>query len=294
MRIGAHESTAGGLHLAFGRAEADGCEALQIFTGYNTRWAPRPLPHEQASLFRSEAARLELPVLSHAIYLINLASPHGELWQRSVDALTEELERCETLGVELAVLHPGSHMGAGEASGLRRVSAALGELHRRTAGFRARIALENTAGQGNTLGHAVEHLEQIIDRAPGGDRLAVCIDTCHAHAAGHDLRSARGYATFVDALERRIGLDRVRAFHLNDSLRELGSRRDRHQHVGEGALGRAAFARLVNDPRFAGRPAVVETPAEPDGRPSFARNVGALKSLRGDRVVPGRGRAEEL
>jgi deoxyribonuclease-4 len=279
LRIGAHESTAGGLHSAFARGEADGCEALQIFTGYNTRWAERPLDDVEASLFLSEAARTGgVPLLSHCCYLINLASPAQSLWQRSVDALCGELDRCETLGILGAVLHPGSHMGAGEREGLDRVAAALGEVHRRTAGYRARVLLENTAGQGNTLGHRFEHLGWLLDHTPDGERLGVCVDTCHALAAGYDL--ALDYEQTLAELQRHVGLDRVLAFHLNDSRRELGSRVDRHTHVGEGELGLAPFARLVNDPRFADVPGIVETPPLPDGKSSFAKNIRRLKRLR--------------
>lgn len=281
MLIGAHESTAGGLHTALTRAEADGCEALQIFTGYNTRWAVRPLGHQEGSLFRSEAARLpQLPLVSHCCYLINLASPDHGLWRRSIAALVQELERCETLGIRGAVLHPGSHMGLGETAGLRRVARALAEVHRRTEGFAARILLENTAGQGSGLGHRFAHLGWLLRETPRGDRLGVCIDTCHAYAAGYELRGPAGYRRTIDALSRHVGLDRVAAFHLNDSRRERASRVDRHAHIGEGQIGLRAFARLVNDPRFATVPGVVETPSEPDGSSSFARNIRTLKALR--------------
>jgi len=286
MRIGAHESTAGGLHTAFARGEADGCEALQIFSGYNTRWATRPLDDEQASLFRSEAARLEhVPLLSHCCYLINLATRDSALWQRSIDALAEELDRCETLGIPGAVLHPGSHVGQGEGEGLARVAAALGEVHARTRGYRTRVLLENTAGQGDTLGHRFEQLGWLLEHTPGGDRLGLCIDTCHALAAGYDLRTRAGYERTLEELERRVGLARVAVFHLNDSRRERGSRVDRHAHVGEGAIGSAAFGYLVNDPRFAEIPGIVETPCEPDGSSSFGRNIRKLKSLRCRRAM---------
>ena len=275
MLIGAHESTAGGLHTALSRAEADGCEAVQIFTGYNTRWAPRPLAHEEASLFRSETARLPgLPLLSHCCYLINLASPDEALWRRSIAALVDELLRCETLGIAGAVLHPGSHMGLGERVGLGRVARALGEVHRRSAGIAARVLLENTAGQGSNLGHRFEELGWLLRHTPTGERLGLCIDTCHAVAAGYDPLA------LVDELERTVGLARVEAFHLNDSRRPRGSRVDRHTHIGEGEIGLAPFARLVNDPRLDRVPGVVETPPEPDGSPSFARNIRALKALR--------------
>ena len=283
MKIGAHESIAGGLHLALDRGEADGCEAMQLWTGFNTRWAPRELEHEDASRFLSEAVRLGWPLLSHASYLINLASPDPELWERSVEALALELDRCETLGLKGVVLHPGSHLGEGARGGIVRVARALDELHLRTPGYATRVLLENTAGQGAVLGSRFEELGRIIAacrREP--ERLAVCVDTCHAFAAGYDLRDAAGYGAALDELRRALGggLERVQAFHLNDSRRGLGSRVDRHASVGEGELGLAAFRRLVNDRRFAAVPAVVETPPEPDGSSSFGRNIRTLKALR--------------
>jgi deoxyribonuclease IV len=282
MLIGAHESVAGGLHTAFARGEADGCEAMQLWTGYNTRWAPRVIDDEDASRFCSEAAHLGWPLLSHASYLINLASPDPALHRRSLEALLLELERCESLGIAGVVLHPGSHVGAGEAGGIRRVGRALAELHRRTPGFAVRVLLENTAGQGHTLGHAFAQLGRIIAATwHQPERLGVCIDTCHAFAAGYDLRDAAGYDAALAELAAALGgLERVQAFHLNDSRKGPGSRVDRHASIGEGQLGTAPFVRLVNDPRFAAVPAVVETPAEPDGSSSFARNIRTLKGLR--------------
>jgi deoxyribonuclease-4 len=280
MRIGAHESIAGGLHLAFDRGEADGCEAMQLFTSFNTRWAPRRMDDVEASIFLSRADGLGWPLMSHGSYLVNLASPDPELWQRSLEATLEELCRCETLGLGQLVIHPGAHMGAGPGAGLRRISRALGEIHRRTAGFAVRVLVENTAGQGTVLGHRFEQLARILEQTPEGHRLGVCVDTCHAHAAGYDLSAPGGVERLLEQIARTVGLDRVRAFHLNDCKAEAGSRRDRHAHVGQGTCGLAAFARLVNEPRFAGLPAVVETPPEENGSMSFARNIRTLKGLR--------------
>lgn len=281
MRIGAHESVAGGLFEAFGRGEADGCEALQVFTSYNTRWEPRPLSDEEVSLFRSEAERVGWPLLSHASYLVNLASPDPELFARSVEALHEDHLRCELLGVDFLVVHPGSHVGAGMEAGVARVREALEELGARSSGFSSRILLENTAGPGNCLGAELSQLGRLLDGRGVGGRVGVCIDTCHAHAAGYDLCGDEGYAAFLEELERELGLDTVCAFHLNDAKSARGSRLDRHASVGEGQLGLEPFRRLVNERRFAGRAAVVETPPEPDGSMSFGRNVAVLKGLRG-------------
>ena len=282
MLIGAHQSIAGGVHLALGRAEADGCESLQIFTTHNTRWAARPLPHEEASLFHSEADRLgRPPLLSHTSYLINLASPDGELRARSLDALTDEVLRSETLGVDGVVLHPGAHMGDGVEAGLARVAGCLGELHRRLPGMRVRVLLENTAGQGSGLGHGFWQLGRLLAETHQGDRLGMCLDTCHALAAGYDLGTAAGYEATFHELQREVGLGNLCAFHINDSKRELGSRVDRHDHIGEGALGLEPFRRLVNDARFEAIPGVSELPPDEKGGYSFKRNVDVLKGLRG-------------
>lgn len=280
MRFGAHESIAGGLQHAVGRGEQDGCEALQVFTTFNTRWAARALSDEEASLFRSEAARVGWPLLAHAHYLINLASPDAQLWRRSGAALAEEVERCEQLGVDAVVVHPGAHVGSGERCGLARAARALGEVLRRCAGFTTRVLVENTAGQGSVLGYALPQLGWLLEHTRGGERLGVCFDTCHAWAAGYDLRRPAGYRATIEALRREVGLETVRAFHLNDARGALGSRRDRHASVGEGQIGLRGFARLVNEPCFADTPAVVETPPDADGQSSFARNIQTLKSLR--------------
>jgi len=280
MLIGAHESIAGGVQRAFERGAADGCEALQIFTSFNSRWAPRPLPPDEVVAFRDAARLSGWQLMSHASYLINIATPDEALWRRSVAALREELVRCERLGIDFLVLHPGAHVGSGVDAGIARVAAALGEVHAACRGFRVRVALENTAGQGTLLGSAIAELARMLDATPQGDRLVICIDTCHAFAAGYDLRRARGYEEFVEELDRELGLERVACFHLNDSLKAHGSRRDRHAHIGAGEIGSGAFRRLVNDRRFAGVPGVVETPPEEDGSMSFARNIRALKALR--------------
>ncbi len=289
MLIGAHHSISGGIHLALGRAESDGCEAVQIFTSHNARWAPRPLPDEEASMFRSEADRLGFPVISHTSYLINLASPDPGLRERSLDTLTEELLRCETLGVDFVVLHPGSHMGDGEEIGLARVARELGELHRRCPGFHARVLLENTAGQGRGLGSDFAHLGELLDQTAGGDRLGVCLDTCHALAAGYDLGTERGYEAALTELDREVGLDHLLAFHLNDSKRPLGSRVDRHEHIGGGELGLEPFRWLVNDARFQDIPGISELPPDEKGGFSFRRNTDVLKDLRAG-AAPSRAR----
>lgn len=278
MKLGAHESTAGGVYTAFQRGAEDGCEALQIFTASNVQWNARDIDEEEASLFRGELEHYAWPVMTHASYLINLASPDGALWSKSLESLWSEVERCELLGIDFVVFHPGSHVGDGEANGLRRVAAALKELADRARGYDVQILVENTAGQGSNLGYTFEHLHTILDDS--SPDIGVCIDTCHAFAAGYDFTSLDGYNTMCAALERAIGLNSVRAFHLNDSKHPCKSRLDRHATVGEGQIGLEAFRLLVNDSRFVDTPAVVETPPLPDGSPSFAHNLHILKGLR--------------
>jgi deoxyribonuclease IV len=283
MLLGAHESVAGGMFTAFERGRQDGCQAMQIFARASAQWRARPLPAEELSSFRSEHAAIGAgwPLLSHTSYLINLGTDDPLVRARSQEALEDELVRAEQLGLDYVVLHPGAHLGAGEEVGLARVAAALGELHHRTPGFHARILIELTAGQGTCLGCSFEHLQRLLEETPHGERLGICFDTCHAHAAGHDLTTDAGYDAVWNDLDHRVGLSSIKAFHLNDSKTALGSRVDRHQEIGDGTMGLHPFWRLVNDPRFATVPGILETPSGPDKLPSFARNLARLRALIG-------------
>lgn len=280
MLLGAHESVAGGPHTAIQRGVDDGCEAVQIFARPSAQWRTRPISPEEVSQFRSEHAPLRWPALSHASYLINLCAGDPVILEKSRNALEEEMVRAEELGLDYVVLHPGAHLGAGEEQGIRVVADSLSWLHERTRGFRARLLLEITAGQGSCLGCRFEHMGQILEAAHGGDRLGICFDTCHALAAGYDLTTDEGYDQTFAAFDRAVGLAQLKAFHLNDSKSPLGSRVDRHQEIGDGYLGLLPFWRLVNDPRFASLPGILETPSGPDKLPSFARNLQRLKALR--------------
>ena len=261
MRLGAHESIAGGLYKAFERAQSAGCEAVQIFVKPNRRWAVKPLTEDDVARFKAKGEETGIrPVVGHASYLLNLATPDEALWVKSRDMLVVELERCEALGVPYLVLHPGSHVGAGEEAGLARVARALGEVHAATPGLCARVLLENTAGQGSGLGYRFEHLAWLMEHAPEGERLGVCLDTCHAFAAGYELRTPEGYAATMEEFDSIVGLERLEAFHLNDSKGDLGSRKDRHEHIGQGHIGLEGFRCLLNDPRLAGLPGLLETP----------------------------------
>ncbi len=279
MRLGAHESIAGGVHRALGRAKSVGCETLQMFVRPNRSWAVPPLPQEDIALFRARADRMAIrPVVAHASYLLNLASPRDDLWRSSIDTLILELRRCEVLGVRWLVLHPGAHVGTGEAAGLSRMAQALGEVHSATTDVRSRIVLETTAGQGTRLGGRFEHLAWLLEHAVAGERLGVCLDTCHVFAAGYELRTPEGYADTVEEFDQVIGLERLKVVHLNDSKGELGSRIDRHEHIGAGHIGLAGFRQVLNDSRTAGLPGLLETPKSKDLHDD-RKNLVALRML---------------
>jgi deoxyribonuclease-4 len=264
--FGAHMSIAGGHDRAARAAQAIGCQALQVFTKSTNQWRAKPLTAAQASAFRAVVAEAGLvgPV-GHDSYLINLGSPDDRLWNQSIDALTDELERAEALGLSDLVIHPGAHMGAGEEAGLARAARGLDEVHRRCRGFAVRIALETTAGQGTCLGHRFEHLGRIIADVAEPERLGVCVDMCHIFAAGYSLGSKAEYNEMIDALDRVVGLGRIRVWHLNDSVKGRGSRVDRHAGIGRGQLGLDPFRWVVNDPRFATVPMILETPKGREG-----------------------------
>jgi deoxyribonuclease-4 len=273
-------SVAGGLHLALERGRAIGCGAVQIFLKNQRQWAARPLADDDARTFHAARRRTRIRhVFAHASYLINLAAPGGAQWRQAVDAFVDELERAEALGLACVVIHPGSHMGAGREAGVTRVVAALDEATRRTAGYRTRIALENTAGAGNVIGSRIPELGEMLGRASRPERLGVCLDTCHLYAAGHDLTVKGGWEAVVDACTEHIGLARVVAFHLNDARAPLGSGLDRHEHIGQGHLGLGPFRRLLNDRRFARVPKVLETAKEPEPIADL-RNLATLRRLR--------------
>ena len=279
MRLGAHESTAGGLYRAFERAHSVDCDTVQIFVKSNRAWAARPLTEEDISQFKAQRQETNIqPVIGHASYLLNLASPVESLWTKSLNALIIELERCEALSIAHLVLHPGAHVGSGEDTGLARVAQALGEVHAATGGFRVKVLLETTAGQGTSLGHRFWHLAWLIDHTREGERLGVCLDTCHVFAAGYDLRTPEAYATTMDSLDREIGLGQLHVVHLNDSKGELGSRKDRHEHLGKGYIGLQGFRHLLRDPRLAQLPGLLETPKSADLHEDL-ENLAILRSL---------------
>jgi deoxyribonuclease IV len=278
--VGAHMSIAGGLHLALERGHALGCGAVQIFLKNQRQWAARRLTADETKAFHAARRRTGIRhVFAHASYLINLASPGQPQWRQAVDAFVDELERAEALGLACVVIHPGSHMGTGREAGVARVVAAVDEATRRTPGYRVRIALENTAGAGNVIGHRLPELGELVRRAARPERLGVCLDTCHLYAAGYDIRGAKGWIETLAECAEHVGLARVIAFHLNDAKAPLGSGLDRHEHIGKGHLGLAPFRRLLNDPRFARVPKVLETAKEPEPLADI-RNLTTLRRLR--------------
>jgi deoxyribonuclease-4 len=281
--LGAHQSVAGGLHRALERGRLTGCEAVQIFTRSSRQWVARSLSDEEVRAFRAATAASGIrSVLAHDCYLFNLASPDETLRRRSVAALADELERCARLGIPYLVCHPGCHGGAGEDEGIRTAARSLGEVLGACRGYPATVALENTAGQGTQIGWRFPSLATLAALTPDGERLRVCVDTQHAFAAGYDLASTDGYAAAIAELAASVGLERVVAFHLNDAKKGLGSRVDRHEHIGRGLLGRAAFRRLLEDERFAGLPMCLETPkaSDPDDHTDDRRNLAILRRLR--------------
>ncbi len=257
--FGAHESVAGGLHLAFDRLRQVGGQALQIFTRNQRQWRPPPLASEEISLFRQAWQESGLaPVASHASYLINLASGKPELIHKSITAFIEELHRCQQLGIAFAVIHPGSHGGDGVETGLARFTVALDQVLAATPPA-VKALLETTAGQGTSLGSRFEELAAILERSRFPQRLGICVDTCHIFAAGYDIRSQSAYEQTMAECDRLLGIEQIRFFHLNDSLKKLGSRIDRHAHIGQGEIGLEGFRNLLNDPRFASHPMILET-----------------------------------
>jgi deoxyribonuclease IV len=279
LSLGAHMSAAGGADLAITRAAAFQMDSCQLFTKNANQWNAKPL--DPAVIERFLANKSSLGVTNfvvHNSYLINMASPADELWEKSINAMKIELERCDLLNVPYLVSHPGGHVGSGEDVGIARIAEAINRINAERPDSTTMILLETTAGQGTHLGRQFEEIASIIALVEDKRRVGVCFDTCHVFAAGYDLRDQASYnATMMD-FDQIIGLDQLKVFHLNDSKKGLGSRVDRHDHIGEGELGLEPFRFLMNDPRFDGLPGVLETP-KGDDETEDARNMATLKSL---------------
>lgn len=287
--IGAHMSIAGGVDQAPLRGAALGCACIQIFTKSNMQWAARPLKPKEIAAFRKHCRDAGIaPVVAHNCYLINLASPDPALAKKSLNAFLIELKRCEALGLPAIIAHPGSHSGSGEAAGLRRIAQAVNDLLERTKGAKVKILLETTAGQGATIGHRFEHLAEIISHVKKKSRLGICYDTCHTFAAGYDIRTEAAYHRTFEEFNSVIGLKRLQAFHFNDAKQDLGSRVDRHEHIGHGKLGRRPFRLILHDPRFRSVPKILETPKGEKGRTDWdTANLSLLRRLARRRIERG-------
>lgn len=277
--LGAHMSIAGGLHLAIDRAVTAGCNVVQVFTRNSNQWKGKAVSDEAAALFRGKFALSGLhEVISHDIYLINLAAPPGEIRDKSLIAFRDEMETCGRLGIQKIVMHPGSHLVDTPEVGLLRVIAAFDQLFGEVPQFTGRVLLETTAGQGTNLGRTFEELQFIISGSRFPDRFGVCFDTCHTFAAGYDTATMEGYNDTMAQFDRIIGLGRLECFHFNDSKKGLGSRVDRHEHIGKGELGLNPFRFILNDPRFAAVPKILETP-KGDNEEMDAVNLAILRGL---------------
>lgn len=288
MRLGAHISTAGGAYKAFARAQEATCDSMLIFTKSNRQWAARPLTGEEIDAYRAAAAEYShiYPVAVHASYLINVASPDPALWEKSYQALKDEVERAAALGIPLLTFHPGSYMESDEDAGLAAIARAVRRLLDETAASApgTAVCLETMAGQGTNLGARFEHLAYLLAEAGPNERLGVCFDTCHVFSAGYDIRTPETYAATLAEFDRVIGLSHIRCFHFNDSKHDLGEGKDRHEHIGRGRIGLEGFANFVNDPRWAGMGAHLETPPTEEAEDGTTIdmnqvNLAALRAL---------------
>lgn len=279
--LGAHMSIAGGYYKSVEAAARCECDCVQLFTKNNNQWRAKPISAEDATRFQASlsAHGIKHPI-AHNCYLINLASPDDALWQKSVDAMAVELTRAEQLGIPYVVSHPGSYTTSSEDAGIRRVVQAIDEIHHRLPDIQTMCLLENTAGQGTNLGWKFEHLAQILDGVREPERLGVCLDTCHTFAAGYPMDSRRDYLATMREFGKTVGFQKLKAIHLNDSKKPLGSRVDRHAHIGRGEMGTAPFRHLLNDRRLRKVPMYLETPKGMENRVELdVINLRTLRSL---------------
>ncbi len=274
--LGAHISTKGGLHTVFERAAEIDASALALFARNSNQWKGKVMTDDDVMLFTGK--RTVGPILTHASYLINLATTNPEFHRKSIEAMIDELDRAERLGIHAVVLHPGAHLGAGVDAGIEQIARSLDRIHAAIPNHKVVTLLETAAGQGSCLGCTFEELGRIIALVDDKARVGVCFDTCHVFASGYELRNRDDYERTIDALDRHVGTINVGAFHLNDSKKPLGSRVDRHEHIGEGEIGVEAFRLLLNDERFRGIPKLLETP-KPIEHESDKKNLSLLRSL---------------
>ncbi len=277
MILGAHVSIAGGVQNAPARGQEIGCDAIQIFSKNQTQWKAKPFTEENIKGFKSNLKESRIsPVVIHDSYLINLCATDPVKLKMSIDAFIDELQRAEALDAPYVVTHPGSHLNKGEEWGIAKIAESLDEVHERTPGFKVMTLLETTAGQGTNLGYQFEQIAAMREKVRAKERIGVCVDTCHMFAAGYDLANKTGYDATWKRFADVIGLGNLKAFHLNDSKKPLGSRVDRHENIGEGHIGIDLFKWLMNDDRFSKLPGLLETPGEME---DFKRNLELLRSL---------------
>ncbi len=277
--LGTHVSVSGGMHTAFERGMKIGCATMQVFTKNSNQWAARPFTDEDIAKYKTARANATIqPVFAHASYLINLCATNPATLARSRAAFADELRRCGELQLEGLILHPGSHLGAGEQAGIQRIAESINAVHAQTTGSPVRTILETTAGQGTAVGYRFEQLHSILDLIDDRSRTAVCIDTCHLFAAGYAIDTEQGWESTMNEFDESIGMSLLAAIHVNDSKRERGSRIDRHEHIGKGAIGLRGFALLMNDPRLRSIPKILETDKSEDMHEDV-ENMALLRSL---------------
>jgi len=273
-------SIAGGVDKALLRGKEVGCDAMQIFTKNNNQWRAAPLTEQVIEAYKTNRRQAGIdPILAHDSYLINIASPEKDPYRKSLEALRIEVARAAVLEIPYLIIHPGAHLGRGEAEGIKRVAEALETVLEGPQASPVMICLETTAGQGSSLGYRFEHLAAIREGMTRRERVGICVDTCHLFAAGYEIRGRKAYEETMRQLNGVVGLDHVKCIHLNDSQRELGSRVDRHAHIGRGQIGLEGFRPLVNDPRLQHMPMILETPKGEDPVAADRRNLAILRSL---------------
>jgi deoxyribonuclease-4 len=265
LLLGAHQSIAGGIHKAFERGDSLGCTTLQVFTKNANQWRAKPItPADAANYKLAESSSQIRPVIAHTSYLINLCGKDRELLDRSRESFIDELRRCHLLGIPYLNFHPGAHCGMGEPDGIKTIIESLNVAHAATPDLQVKSVIETTAGQGSSLGHTFEQVKQIMEGVDDRARMAVCMDTCHIFAAGYDIRTPDQYEKTLQAFDDIVGLKNLVAIHMNDSLKGLGARRDRHEHIGKGAIGLEGFKCFMQDPRLSEIPKILETPKDDD------------------------------
>lgn len=266
LDFGTHASASGGVDKSIQRAVDVGATSAQIFSKNERQWNAKPLDPILVERFHEERARHGMAqMVIHDSYLINLASPKEDILAKSLAAFEDELIRAQQLEIRYLVTHPGAHTGSGVEAGIRQFAESLNRVFDDLPDNKAIVCLETTAGQGTTLGRTFEEIAEIIDKTEAKERVGVCFDTCHTFAAGYDLRTEKSTVSVFDEFDRIIGLDKLHVLHLNDSKQPFGSNKDRHEHIGKGEIGLPAFAAIVNDPRLAGLPGILETEKDADG-----------------------------